>query len=84
MTPGFNSGIIGGMTLISQSVTKVQAWILKLDHKTRLDVAKQAALHEKTLRLADSPKWDPRASTLRKLEELIPKRRKRAQQGEAA
>lgn len=64
--------------LISQSVAKVQAWLSKQDHKNRLQIADQADVDEKTLRLAKHPEWDPRASTLRKLEELIqaPKKRR--------
>lgn len=63
--------------LVSQSVARVQAWLSKLDHKNRLLIADQAEVDEKTLRLAKDPEWDPRASTLRKLEVLIPVRRKR-------
>lgn len=64
--------------LISQSVARVQAWLSKQDHKNRLQIAEQADIDEKTLRLAKLPDWDPRASTLRKLETLIPSRRKSA------
>jgi hypothetical protein len=64
--------------LISQSVARVQAWLSKQDHKNRLLIADQAEVDEKTLRLAANPEWDPRASTLRKLEVLIPGRRKGA------
>lgn len=64
-------------TLVSQSVTKVQAWLAKQGHKDRLQIAEQADVDEKTLRLAANVAWDPRASTLRKLEELIPAPKKR-------
>lgn len=69
--------------LVSQSVARVQAWLAKQGHKDRLQIADQADVDEKTLRLAKDPDWDPRASTLRKLEELIPRRRKRDQQSAA-
>lgn len=62
---------------ISQSVARVQAWLSKQDHKNRLQIAEQAEIDEKTLRLARNPDWDPRASTLRKLETLIPARKRR-------
>ncbi len=62
--------------LITQSVARVQAWLSKNEAR-RIEIAKQADIDEKTLRLARQPDWDPRASTLRKLETLIPARRKR-------
>lgn len=64
--------------LVSLSVARVQAWLSKQDHKNRLLIADQAEVDEKTLRLAANPEWDPRASTLRKLETLIPSRKRRA------
>lgn len=68
--------------LISQSVARVQAWLAKQGHKDRLQIAEQADIDEKTLRLAADPRWDPRASTLRKLEVLIPRRGRKAPQHE--
>jgi hypothetical protein len=38
----------------------------------RAKIAATAGVHEKTLRLAVEKEWDPRVSTLKKLEELIP------------
>lgn len=70
--------------LISRSVARVQAWLAKQDHRNRLQIAELAEVDEKTLRLAKEPGWDPRASTLRKLEELIPSRRRKAAQQDAA
>lgn len=70
--------------LISQSVARVQAWLAKQDHKNRLQIAERAEIDEKTLRLAANPEWDPRASTLRKLETLIPARRRKLAQRDAA
>jgi hypothetical protein len=77
--------MLSGMTLlVDRSVTRVQAWLAKQDHKNRREIADQADLDEKTLRLAIEADWDPRASTLRKLEQLMPRRRKAAQQDAAA
>lgn len=61
--------------LVDQSVARVQAWLANQTHKNRLEIADQAKVDEKTLRLARSPDWDPRASTLRKLEVLMPSRK---------
>jgi hypothetical protein len=84
LTTGKNSGIIPGMTLIEQSVGRVQAWLAKQGHKSRVQIAEQVDIDEKTLRLAKNADWDPRASTLRKLEPLVPRRRRKAEQSEQA
>lgn len=63
--------------LVSQSIARVQAWLASQTHKDRVQIAAQVKIDEKTLRLANNPDWDPRASTLRKLEPLIPAKAKR-------
>lgn len=59
------------MTLAEQSVARVRDWLAaRIEH--RHEIARQADVDEKTIRLAMADDWDPRASTLRKLESVIP------------
>jgi hypothetical protein len=59
------------MTLAEQSVALVKTFLAaRIDQ--RHEIAKDAGVDEKTIRLAMAEKWDPRASTLRKLEAVIP------------
>lgn len=60
-------------SLVEQSKSKVQAWLAQeaTSAQLRAQIAGKADLHERTLRLAASKKWDPRASTLSRLEALI-------------
>lgn len=55
---------------------RVQAW-LRAEQDRRMQIAAAAAVHEKTLRLAVLDGWDPRVSTLQKLEAVMPKGKKR-------
>lgn len=57
---------------MSQSVARVKAWLVD-NAERRMEIAGETGLNEKTLRLAiATPKWDPRASTVEKLEALVP------------
>lgn len=53
------------------AVARVQAWLATTNTR-RDDIARAAGVDEKTIRLAKRPKWDPRVSTLGKLEAVIP------------
>jgi hypothetical protein len=68
------------ITLAEQSVARVKTWLAdQIDR--RHQIAKDAGVDEKTIRLSTADNWDPRASTLRKLEAVIPpdtKKRTRA------
>ncbi len=74
--------IQAALTPSEQSLSRVKAWLaaeLAADKDRRNEIAKVAGLDEKTLRLAVGGPWDPRVSTLRKLELIMPpKSRKRA------
>jgi hypothetical protein len=52
----------------------VLAWLAReaTSSATRAKIAADAGVHEKTLRLAVEREWDPRVSTLQKLEAVIP------------
>ncbi len=58
-------------SLTSDAVARVQAWLAESD-RPRRQIAEQAGVHEKSLRLALARGWNPTARTLQKLEALIP------------
>ena len=60
--------------LVDQSKSRVTAWLAAeaATVEARTSIATQAALNERTLRLARKAGWDPLSSTLAKLEALIP------------
>lgn len=84
MTVGQVRHIIVGMnakpTLVEQSKSRVLAWLAREapSPTRRAEIAKQASLHERTLRRANDEEWDPRASTLSRLERLIQNKRRAA------
>lgn len=57
-----------------QSKSRVLAWLAReaATSARRIEIAKSADVDEKTLRLAMQGEWDPRVSTLEKLEAVIP------------
>jgi len=67
------------LTLAEQSVALVKNW-LEDNFDRRHEIATAADIDEKTIRLAVAASfWDPRASTLHKLETVMPpKKRGRA------
>lgn len=80
--------------LVSQSHSLVLAW-LKREAAKRMpgrhkgkppltQIAESAGVDEKTLRLAVSRKWDPRVSTLAKLEAVLPHGEREAKRARAA
>jgi hypothetical protein len=64
-------------TTTGQLVARLKSWLAS-DMPRRFEIAKQAGLDEKTLRLSASPTWDPKASTIMKLEAIMPRRKRRA------
>lgn len=72
----YASGMKPTTTLAEQSVARVKAWLASEMHRRR-EIAKAAYVDEKTIRLSLHPAWDPRASTLRKLELVMPQRNRR-------
>lgn len=56
---------------VSVSVARVQAWLAATD-RSGAEIAAEAGVDEKTIRLAKQPEWNPRADTLGKLEALVP------------
>lgn len=64
-------------TVAEATRDRVQAW-LKAERARRVEIAKDAGVNEKTLRLAIHGPWDPRVKTLAKLEAVMPKKRGRA------
>lgn len=57
--------------LIDQSIARVRAYKSQMGW-TVFRLAKAAGLNESTLRSIDSPDWAPTATTLRRLEAVIP------------
>lgn len=57
--------------LVTQSKSRVRAWLASAE-ESRAKIATQAGVHEKTIRLATTEKWNPTADTLARLEALIP------------
>lgn len=55
----------------TQAVLRVQAW-LQLDGRSRAQIATEAGVDEKIVRLATKGEWNPTISTLEKLEKIIP------------
>lgn len=58
-----------------RSKSRVLAWLAReaTSSAARARIAGSAELDEKTLRLAMAGPWDPRVSTLEKLEAVIPR-----------
>jgi hypothetical protein len=78
---------------VSRVVARVRAWLSTNERPTWRSLAETAGVDEKTLRLAARDSWNPTASTLQKLEALIPPdwqpddpmpKRKAAKQAKAA
>lgn len=68
MLPGMSAT---SLTLAEQSVALVKNW-LEDNFDRRHEIANAAGVDEKTIRLAvAATAWDPRASTLHKLEAVI-------------
>ena len=57
---------------VTQTMNRVRAWLATMEKGSRVQIAAQAGVDEKTLRLATGDGWNPTADTLRKLEAVIP------------
>lgn len=57
---------------VSQSLNRVRAWLNANAARKKAEIAKEADVDEKTVRLAYGDGWNPTASTLQKFEALIP------------
>jgi DNA-binding phage protein len=57
---------------ITQTISRVRAWLASAQKGSRAKIAEQAGVDEKTLRLAVGEGWNPTADTLRKLEAVVP------------
>jgi len=57
---------------VSQSLNRVRAWLAANAERTKAEIAKEADVDEKTVRLAYGDVWNPTASTLQKFEAIIP------------
>lgn len=57
---------------VSQSISRVRAWLAANVDRTKAEIAKEAGVDEKTVRLAYDRTWNPTASTLEKFEAIIP------------
>ena len=57
--------------LVTQSIRRIRAYRAEQGLST-LDLSRKAGLSESTIRNMDSPKWNPEAKTLAKLEAVIP------------
>lgn len=58
-------------TRIEESIERIRAWVHRTGHK-QATVAKRARLSPGTLRDMFEDDWNPRATTLRAVENLIP------------
>lgn len=59
------------LPLSVQAKARVQTWLAQAN-LPRQEIAAAAQVHEKTIRLAQAPDWNPRIETLRRLENAIP------------
>ncbi len=53
-------------------MVRVRAWLRANKARPRAQIAAEAGVDEKTLRLAEGEGWNPTISTLQKIEAVIP------------
>jgi hypothetical protein len=56
---------------VAHSLARVRAWITNAD-RPKAQIADEAGVDEKTVRLAVGRDWNPTAKTLEKLEAIVP------------
>lgn len=59
-------------TPTAQAVARIQAWLAANEKRPREQIAREAGVDAKILRMAAKDGWNPTSDTLQKLEAVIP------------